>query len=217
MKKSILLLMACSIGLVLLLIARAFYTHELAHTYLLWNLFLAWIPVFPAMLIYKSVRMDWSTALCLLIWLAFFPNCAYLVTDLVHLRLEPGSPIWVDIVALFSFAFIGLLLGVLSMRMVHTYIARRLAPGMVHFILFFICCASGYGIYIGRFLRLNSWDLFFDPIGTLARMSGPILSPGEAGWAIAFSGMMAAIMLCSYYFFTTLSDNSPADHEKVLQ
>ena len=68
----------------------------------MWNLFLAWLPAFSALVAYnvykKQSWLKWLVApLCALVWLIFFPKALYLVTDLIHLRPQSDAPFWFDL------------------------------------------------------------------------------------------------------------------------
>ena len=84
--------------------------------FLVWNLILAWIPVFFAVWFATVGRRIWLVPLGLG-WLAFLPNAPYLVTDLIH--LGEGVELWRHVLQYGFAAWTGILLGVVSMRLVH--------------------------------------------------------------------------------------------------
>jgi uncharacterized membrane protein len=154
--------------------------------FLVWNLVLAWIPVFFAAC-FAAVRLRlWLLPLGLA-WLAFLPNSPYLVTDLVH--LEEGVDFWRHVLQYGFAAWTGILLGVVSLRLVHDRIERDFGAfaGWVAVIVSIPLCAIG--IVIGRFQRWNSWDLVRRPkevLGTtLEWMRSPFADTTSTGVALA--------------------------------
>lgn len=169
MRKNINSILIISTAFSIILIAfRIFYSSEITFLFLVWNLFLAWIPYFISLFFiklndkYKS-RLSLFATLC--IWFPFFPNAPYILTDLFHLWEKPGIPLWFDLILILSFAWSGLLLAVFSMIEMQKQvdiIYNKLCGNL--FILASLVTA-GFGIYIGRYLRWNSWDLITNPFG----------------------------------------------------
>lgn len=149
-----------------LLEIRVAKTGNLFHKAFEWNLFLAWIPLLFSLVLYslhtfqKLHFLVFFGGFCC--WLLFFPNAPYLITDLVHLRASKvkSFPFWYDVVMIFSFAFSGLLCGLFSLylmqKLLNQYFNKILAGVIIGFCLFL----TSIGIYLGRMLRWNSWDIF---------------------------------------------------------
>lgn len=136
---------------------------------LVFNLGLAWIPFAAAALAYLARHHKVTFALlmpvCALIWIAFFPNAPYLLTDFQHLvAANSGAPLWFDVILMIWFAWTGLLLGIASLYLVHEIVADTLSPFMGWVFAIGATVLSSIGVYLGRFLRWNSWDLLYDPI-----------------------------------------------------
>lgn len=148
--------------------------------FLLWNLFLAWIPyVISLSLLYlpSTNLVKKCTPLILLTWLFFWPNAPYLMTDLVHFKQRLIVPFWYDLTMLLSFAVTGLLLGVLSFLQLQLFLQRyvsSLGVQIFNLLVLFLC---GIGIYIGRILRWNSWDIVFNPISIIKDISAIFFAP----------------------------------------
>jgi uncharacterized membrane protein len=134
--------------------------------YLIWNLFLAWIPFALAVFVYDRWRRH-KTGMGLVVlggvWLLFFPNAPYIATDFVHLQHDPLAPYWYDAVMIAAFAWMGLLLGFASLYLMQTVVRQARGPvsGWVFAVL--AIGLGSLGIYLGRFLRLNSWDAVEHP------------------------------------------------------
>ena len=189
-----------------LFLSRAYLSREWIYRFLPWNLFLAWIPYLAglaAAYLHRRRPRCWQALLIpALLWLAFFPNAPYLVTDLVHLDWYHPIPIWYDIVLLSAAAWTGLFLAVFSLRnmqqIVQSYAGSLFSWGFVGLIL----GLTGVGVYLGRFLRWNSWDLLVSPSHILADIADVILPPNLR--AIAFILQVAAFMLICYLTLTTV-------------
>jgi uncharacterized membrane protein len=133
---------------------------------LIWNLFLAWIPFLLAVAVYdgwRRRRSGGSLVALGALWLLFFPNAPYIVTDFVHLEHNADAPYWYDAVTVSAFAWTGLLLGFASLFLMQT-VVRQWRGVVSGWIFAGVALALGsLGIYLGRFLRLNSWDALEHP------------------------------------------------------
>jgi uncharacterized membrane protein len=188
---------------------RIVYTHVPNFTYLTWNLFLAWIPFVLAILLYDGHRRGARPAALVVLgalWLAFFPNAPYIVTDFVHLDHDPLSPFWFDGLVIAAFAATGMLLGLGSLYLVQS-VVRKQAGTAAGWIAAGVALTLGsVGIYVGRFVRLNSWDLWTSPRHFLhlagARLSDPLGNPRLLAVTVALTLLMSAAYLVLYTFAT---------------
>ena len=131
--------------------------------YLVWNLFLAWLPyIISSCLVKKDLPIRRFIPVFVL-WLLFFPNAPYLVTDVLHVESHMTHVLWYDSLLFFFFGLIGLLLGMISLFQMEQYFRIHFKSWKTEIIIFAICAISSFGIYLGRFLRWNSWDLFTHP------------------------------------------------------
>ena len=134
--------------------------------FLIWNLFLAWIPYWIALNIERIAQISKSRLIvggCLISWLLFFPNAPYIVTDLLHLKSRSPIPKWYDLIVFVSFAWTGLMLGFLSLHEIQLFFRRRLSAKVTWLLTFSSIVLCAFGIYLGRFLRWNSWDVLTNP------------------------------------------------------
>src|SRR5690349_10655455 len=138
--------------------------------FLIWNMLLAWIPLGIAytasVFAHRRRFLFMIIPFAAVLWLIFFPNAPYILTDLLHLgKMGPDVPVWFDMLLLIWFAWTGLLLGLISLFLMHAIVIRELGriPGWIFVAI--VGVLSSLGIYIGRFLRWNSWDLFLRPLG----------------------------------------------------
>ncbi len=176
---------------VALLGARIVRAEQGTYALLLWNLALAWIPWVASVLCVRA-RGAWL-ATTLVGWLLFFPNASYIVTDFVHLRLRPPIPLWYDVGMLAAFAWSGLLLAVTSLSAVHRRVEHALGIAAGWCFVLVASALSGLGIYLGRFWRLNSWDVVFAPSeiarGLFALAAHPLGHPRAWGVAVMFGAL----------------------------
>jgi uncharacterized membrane protein len=154
--------------ILVMIIARMIYSGKYAFVFLVWNLFLAWLP-FVISAGFKKIqhKQKWQQVLAFFIWLLFFPNALYIVTDLIHLDLETTVPKWFDAILLFTSCITGLLMAFISLLRVEKYLSCHFSSRMVNAQVIFILFAASFGVYLGRFLRWNSWDIVSNPFALL--------------------------------------------------
>ena len=148
--------------------------------FLIWNLFLAWVPFWLTSIAAQIHARTGSKLLVipvLSVWMLFFPNAPYILTDLFHLRFKSSMPIWFDLVLIMSFAWAGLLYGFLSLwdieRLARRYVPQTWVSALSVGLLFL----GSFGVYLGRYLRWNSWDLVSEPYALLYDVSSRIANP----------------------------------------
>ena len=180
-------LVALSGFVVALVGARMAYTGTLAYGNLVWNLFLAWIPFALAIAVYDGARRGASRLRLLAggaLWLLFFPNAPYIVTDLQWLRDWQGAPIWFDVVLVSTAAWTGLLLGFVSLYLMQAVVRHASGALNAWLLALGVLALSSYGIYLGRFERWNSWDVFGDPASVLGGIGEHVVDPSPKQVAV---------------------------------
>lgn len=192
-----------------LLVLRISYTRSLGYITLLWNLFLAWLPVVSSLVAYNLYRRRRFSNIVVvgaaLIWLLFFPNAPYMMTDLMHLRPAQDVPLWYDTILLITFGWTGAFLGIVSLYFMHTLIRRAAGPVSGWTFALGALAAGSFGIYMGRFLRWNSWDIFTAPGGILADIFARLRDPIVHIQTYAFSMLFFLLMMASYWIVVALS------------
>ncbi len=165
------LLMFASIASTILLGARMVLLRQFHHYFLVWNLFLAWLPLLFALgvcWLEQSARpRRWPFVAAAGGWFFFFPNAPYILTDIIHLGSKSQRYYWPDLVLILLFAITGLVLGFLSLFLMHRLVASRFGWPNGWIFVAAMTALSGFGIYAGRFLRWNSWDVLFNPLALL--------------------------------------------------
>jgi uncharacterized membrane protein len=162
----LLLVLGLSLALSFALIAvRVFITQQFLFVFLLWNLFLAAIPFGLSAALHLAARRPKARLLLPVgaVWLLFFPNAPYLVTDLFHLEPRAGVPYWYDLALIVSCAWNGLMLAYASLIDMHTLVRQRLGFWAGWSFATVALGLSAFGVYLGRYLRFNSWDILSNP------------------------------------------------------
>lgn len=200
-----------SLFVLAMLAARMLYTGTRVHGGLGWNLFLAWIPFVLALLLYERARVgpSWRVLAPLgLLWLAFFPNAPYLITDLKHVGQGAQVPVLYDVLLLSAAAWLGLLLGLTSLFLVHAVVRRLVGVLDAWALVVGVLALSSFGIYLGRVQRWNSWDLVVHPASIVDQVGGGLLHPLSHPRPIGLTLLFTAFLLVSYltlYSFARLS------------
>ncbi|MCC6459079.1 MAG: DUF1361 domain-containing protein [Saprospiraceae bacterium] len=174
----------------------------LAFGFLGWNLFLAWVPYLAALRFERSgSRLRWAW---FLLWLLFLPNAPYIVTDFIHLHHRPPVPVWYDMVMLFSFASTGLMLGLLSLYEIRLALGRQWSRLFTESIMCAAIGLAGFGVWLGRFQRWNSWDVFSNPAGLLRDLLHTVTQRHELIDALGVSGLIGAMLLMGYAMLSVM-------------
>ncbi|PKO22410.1 MAG: DUF1361 domain-containing protein [Chloroflexi bacterium HGW-Chloroflexi-1] len=201
---------------VALLAARMVYTGEPTYVFLLWNLALAWLPLILAYLATQpGGRFRLASVLWLPAWLLFLPNAPYIITDIIHLRERQGVPVLYDAVLLFAFAMCGLALGFVSLRWVQAQVARWAGPWWSRFFVLVMLCLTGFGVYLGRFRRWNSWDVLADPAALLGDILARLLHPLHHWRAWGVTGLFAVLLIFLYWLFIVVAEEGVGGQRKV--
>ncbi len=192
---------------------RANRTAETSFLFLIWNLFLAWIPYWVALTFDQLDRRLKQNGIAqiskagvfflLFFWLLFFPNAPYIVTDLLHLHERSAVPHWFDVMIFITFAWAGLMLGFASLFEVQHYMERRFSS-----LAAWICSISaiflgGFGVFMGRFQRLNSWDIFHNPFKIIFQQLDILMNPMAHLQTLGLVFVLSIFMLLGYLTLTS--------------
>lgn len=179
---------------------RAEFSDTIHYGFLIWNLFLAWIPFMISYFTYTITlnrrQIFLTIPIAAFFWLLFFPNAPYILTDFQHLAKWRDVPLWYDVMMLIWFAFTGLLLGMVSLFLMQEVVRREFGRRVGWAFVAIVAALSSTGIYAGRFLRWNSWDVFSNPKGMALYTLHSALDPG---WQmIGFVGLFTTFFLFLY-------------------
>jgi uncharacterized membrane protein len=176
--------------------------------FLVWNLFLAWLPYLWSLWALSIHRRQpgrwWLLLLPGTLWLLFFPNAPYLVTDLMHLRSDPPVPLWYDSGMLISFAWAGCFLAVASLSVMHRIIRDYTGRALSWLMVLGMLALCGLGIYVGRFLRWNSWDIFLYPTDVISDIAQRLAHPLSNLQTYGVTLLFAAFLFVCYVTFVSL-------------
>jgi uncharacterized membrane protein len=214
------LLVAASVISVILAKARMAYSNTNDYSTLIWNLSLAWIPFVVASVAYV---VSWSRRLlylvvpvCTIIWLIFFPNAPYILTDFQHLSTNANNaPLWFDVLMLIWFAWTGLLLGVVSLHFMQEIVTRAFGRTTGWFFAILVTTLSSIGIFLGRFYRWNSWDILGDPMPIAHDIWGwlrhPFANLRVYGFTLLFALLFLFVYLAIHTFGRVMQENKSQD------
>lgn len=196
---TLLLSSTVSIGL---LLARILSTQTYDYWFLAWNLALGWVPLaFSWWLVQRLATTRWLSIrniIITLLWLGFLPNAFYIVSDLIHIKNTGDISILFDVVMMVSFIWNGFILGYISLYMVHQQLRKRLSKVTADSVIGIVLLLCSFAIYLGRYLRWNSWDVLVNPAGLIFDVSEPFVNPGSHPQAFTTT-LMFFILLTSIY------------------
>jgi len=201
-----------------LLVLRIGRSGSYSYFFLTWNLFLAAIPFVAATTFEtldranKWIVMQWFA---FVIWLLFLPNAPYIITDLIHLKYRPPIPLWFDVLLLISSAGTGLLLGYASVLTVQRIIERRRGPLIGWAIAIFTLLLSAYGIYLGRFMRFNSWEAFTDPLPLFSDIAGHLMNPFQHPKTFAVTILFGIALTLGYVAVRVMVEDNSTARDRV--
>ncbi len=190
---------------------------------LLWNLFLAALPLFFALLLSRRAHLEKRGPLSILwwvLWIAFFPNAPYMLTDLIHVQLfqysfgfdtAPSRASWFGLVFIAAVVAVGCVCGYLSLYLLHSLLREKRGTMAGWLFCGGVSVLAGVGIYIGRFMRFNSWDLLQRPWALLQQVRERLGSHTFA-FFLLFCGMTFAAYLLFYLCFDP-AKGAPAKEE----
>ena len=187
---------------------RTYRTGDGYYTFLAWNLCLAWIPFACALAAFYWFRRsnDVVVLALLLLWLLFFPNAPYVLTDFIHLGERSSAPLWYDALMLSSFAWTALLLGFASTYLVQLVLRGLLGRRWSWGVVALAFALGSFGVYLGRFVRFNSWDVLVRP-GRIAHVVGDqIENPFHHPRMVATLLILTIFLLVGYTLFYGLAE-----------
>lgn len=172
------LLFSFNLGLI---IFRLSYASDLYFRFLVWNLFLAFLPfVFIKMAVQlnRTSSIKYIVGGFVLLSLLFLPNSPYMITDLFHLYYwKKGAPLWFDTLLIFSYAATGIVLFYATLLILEQLLLNYFNPLVTKTFLFVVIFLNAFGIYLGRYMRFNSWDIVSDPFSLIVEIIASVYDP----------------------------------------
>jgi uncharacterized membrane protein len=204
---------------------RILFTRSLGYNFLIKNLFLAWLPYFfslAAVSMQRSAKSGprWKIAMVWSAWLVTFPNAPYIFTDLIHWRNRPPvMPWWFDLGLVLMFGLAGCFAGIASLKMMHDLVRRAIGGVVGWAFVTSVALLSGFGIYLGRFERWNSWDLLIQPRRMLEQTLFRSLGPQSVDRTFGVTLMFGAMILVTYVMFVSMNPStaSPLTRSEIAR
>lgn len=214
--KDVLITLLLSSGVsVVLMLVRILATGSLRLSFLVWNLFLAWLPLLFAYWLKFSIdkkKLPSYKELALgALWLVYLPNSFYLMTDLIHLQSSAEVGLLYDTALLTSFVINGLILGFISLYIVHGVARKLIGASRAYLFAQLILLLCGFAIYLGRYLRWNTWDVLINPFGLVFDVSDRIINPTTHAHTFLITGVFYIVLGSSYaviYRITEIISNT---------
>ncbi len=193
----------------LLVLARVAATGHATYLFLYWNLFLAFIPYFITRKMTQRIdwlEQRWKKWSLFALWLLFVPNSFYIITDIIHFPQFRTAPQWFDLLMLFSFAWNGIVCGVLSIRTVEELLRATRGRGFSMLVVFAVMWLNALGVYIGRYGRFNSWDVLTDPFDLAGSVLDLFLHPFDNGVAWGMTIIYAVFITLLYIMIRKMGE-----------
>jgi len=198
------------------LAVRTYRTGDDYYTFLAWNLCLAWIPLACALAAFHRFRRrnDVLVVALLLLWLLFFLNAPYVLTDFIHLGERSSAPLWYDALMLSSFAWTALLLGFASTYLVQLVLRGLLGSRWSWGVVAVAFALGSFGVYLGRFVRFNSWDVLIRPARIAHVIGKQVENPLHHPRMAATLLVLTIFLLVGYALFYGLAEMHLELHAK---
>jgi len=218
--RAVLALLFASGVSVALVAARIAWTGRVQYGFLAWNLFLAWLPLLFALLACDAYRegdnRNWRFLGFGATWLLFFPNAPYIFTDIIHLSTRYYNHFWIDLVLVLLCALTGLVLGFVSLFLMQNIIKRMFGSAASWLFIAGVAGLSGFGIYLGRFLRFNSWDVVLKPFALSRGIGQWAADPLAHPASIAFPALFATFLFLAYLMLYALTHLQQPQRAEVV-
>lgn len=189
------LILLAFLSLILILL-RVKITHDFYLLFLLWNLALAYLPYMLSSKIKSTMPGTYTFYVLLIGWLLFIPNSFYLLTDFVHLHYSNSLQYLFDAMILTCFTVAGFYAGIVSMLQIHALLEIKYSQKTCNYLIIILCYLISFGIYLGRILRFNSWDILSKPVALFWNILKSLLHIE----AYLFTIVMGTLILLIYAF-----------------
>jgi uncharacterized membrane protein len=178
--------------------------------FLVWNLFLAWLPLGFAVLAARPESPRWTRWFWSGLWLIFLPNSPYIFTDLIHVEPRHDTQYWIQLGLVLLFALNGLIVGFLSLHRMQGLVNRHFGPWVGWGLVVLTSGLGAIGVAIGRFLRRNSWDILVQPVELLWNIGRWAMHlPGDRHTAL-FILLFSLFLFFGYVMFHAMEGSGEA-------
>lgn len=202
-------LIAASVAFTMILLSiRVVYTGSLLYMFYPWNIFLAAVPVFFSHLLKKQTQFNWKTTLYFMCWLLFFPNAPYILTDVFHFEYRSPVPPWFDLALVLSGAWTGMVLCIVSLIQIERFLCNFIQGKYRTAAMFGLMILGGFGMYMGRYERYNSWDIVTQPASISSFLYTRIVYPFEHVTVWLFTLVFGLFIALIYFSVKTIRTTS---------
>lgn len=181
---------------------RVLLTRDIFLLFLGWNLILAFIPWFISITLYiTKLKYKLPVAMLIILWLVFFPNATYILTDIIHLKRGAPQYQWFDFILITAYYFAGLLYAFTSLDLIERVLSSIFVIKYPVIFSVIVLYLSAYGIYLGRFLRWNSWDVVVNMPQLFHDIFLHLIHPVSYARVWAFSALLGTALILFYWAF----------------
>ena len=188
-----------------LLAFRFIHFKEVQFAFYIWNFFLAVVPLFVSRILRRFKKLNVASLFLLIGWLLFLPNAPYIITDIFHFYQRPPVPYWYDLLLVTSAAWNGLIIRIVSLLQVEEFLRKCFSSVVVNLIMATSIISCAFGIYLGRFMRFNSWDILTKPVALFRHIAANIVYPQHHVRTWAFTILFSALLWLVYRTIKMLS------------
>lgn len=183
---------------------------------MVWNLYLAAVPTVLALVLFRRpARLGVGWWMTFVVWLLFLPNAPYVLTDVVHMgadlrRARSDDHIYLVLATYAVFAAAGLASYVVSMQLFRRFLHRVAPRRAVAAILVTVHGLCVIAMYLGRVVRLNSWDVLVEPgrvLESVLRVPHP--------FTVVVLAWMFVIVGVSAYAMATIGDKAISELRRL--
>ncbi|WP_082333732.1 DUF1361 domain-containing protein [Mangrovimonas sp. TPBH4] len=190
---------------IILLMVRMKLTYSFYFLFLVWNLFLAIVPFAISTYIRSLSQLNkFGTFIGFGIWLLFAPNAPYIITDLFHLKNSSHDILWLDVLIVSSFSLTGVLLFFLSLLDIELIMKRYWQSKTISLLMFPLFFVISFGMYLGRYLRFNSWEIIQHPLTIFNDIWSILIQPNQHLSAWTFTISFGIFLGIGYWLFKSI-------------
>ncbi len=204
-----------TIASILMVLIRIVWTGSTAYAFIIWNLILAFLPWTISLTWKKHTNNKTMRWISYFVWLLFLPNAPYLMTDLFHLRFHHEAPMWYDLMLIFSAAFAGLMLFYMSVFNFLNTLNNTLFLKHKRQVVYLLMFLTGYGIYLGRIVRLNSWDIISSPIKVVNKISYAFMNMHNLIECASVTLLFALFLYLGFKIIVTILQESKKQFNEI--
>lgn len=195
------------------------------HRAIIWNVILAILPAMFIEFFFQAFNRHKKgiALLMLIIWLLLFPNVPYLMTDFIHispltfyLLTENGSYYlrevlpWLELSHIALGVWFGMMVGYRSLYRLQMFITHHYHARYAWLMSVLVSLLSGYGVFLGRFLRLNSWDILH-PYSLIEN-----IMENNDHFALNFTLFFSFFIFATYAIYYAMVHRKEQEHENII-